>query len=258
MFNSRLYKTEISHIRLRPKKNQFKYKFYHFLLDLDEVKNLHTISRLLGYEMFAPLSFYEKDHLKSNFKDDGLDIKERIKKYLKENKIKFVPKKIFLLTHLRIFNYVFNPVSFYYCYGSKQELRFVIAEVNNTFSEQKIYLIDLKKCEDKIQPKHFYVSPFIHYDCDFEFLFRAPGNEIFLEVNSRDKKTSEALLKSNLKGSSLRLDTKNLLKLNLAYPFITLKVIILIHWQALRLFVKKISYFTKKEVDLKIMKNQKT
>ena len=246
MSNSRLYETEISHIRTKPKLNRFSYRFYHFLLDLDEIENIGSISRLMAYEKLALLIFLEKDHLKSDLRNSKLNIKERVKKYLKENRVRFVPDKIFLLTHLRIFNYVFNPVSFYYCYDTEQNLRFAIAEVNNTFSEQKTYLIDFQNSRSRIQTKNFYVSPFIHHTCNFEFKLNKPDNKVFLRVNSRNEKTNKILLASSLKGSSLELNTKNLIKLNLKYPLVTFKVIFLIHWQALKLLVKKIDYFKKK------------
>ena len=245
MHNSRLYKTQVTHIRKKPSLNKFKYNFYHFLLDLDEIKSIHEISRLMAYEKFAPLSFFEKDHLKYDLENTNLSIKERVKNYLKENKMKFSPQKIFLLTHLRIFKYIFNPVSFYYCFDVKEKLRVVIAEVNNTFSEQKTYLIDLQKPKNNAQKKKFYVSPFIHNNCNFEFNVKTPGETIFAGVNSRDEKTNEMILNAHLKGSHLELNTRNLIKLNLKYPFVTFKVIFLIHWQALKLFLKRVPYFKK-------------
>ncbi len=256
MFNSKIYESELSHIRTKPRPNKFKYKVYHFFLDLDEIGNMKHINGLLGYEKFSLLSFFEKDHLKFAPNHANLPLKDRVKNYLSENKIEFVPEKIFLLTHLRVLHYVFNPVSLYYCYDSKNNLRLVLAEVNNTFLEQKGYIIDMQNSENKIQDKNFYVSPFIHHNCKFEFKITNPNENIFLNINSKNEKTNEIILTGILKGSRSEITTKNLIRLNFKYPLVTFKVIFLIHWQAFKLFLKKVTYFSKKETDSKILKSQ--
>ncbi len=257
MFNSRIYESQIEHTRLRPKVNTFEYKIYIFYLDLDEIKNLHRISKLMAYERLSLFSFFEKDHLKFTTNKEKLSIKNRVKQYLKENGIDFVPTKIYLLSQLRLFNYIFNPVSLYYCYDANNQLKLVLVEVNNTYLEQKAYIVRVDKSEDQLQTKNFYVSPFIQHNCNFQFNLPNPGNEkIFVEINSRDKKTSEVILSARLYGKALTLTTKNLIKLNLKYPLITSKIIVSIHWQALKLFFKKISYFNKKDTDLKIRQIQ--
>lgn len=255
--NSFLYEITIVHQRMYLKKHLLKYKIFMFYLDLDEINTIIKKIFLISYNKFNFYSLFDKDHF--YFYKNNLSIKENVVQYFKENKL-LIPDKIFLLTNLRFLGYVFNPVSFYYCFKNNQ-LIYILSEVNNTFHEQKPILIPISKTYKKNHlfyyktKKDFYVSPFVKYDTDLLFCFNIPENNLLMKVDSgyfNHKK--EYHVKAVMTGKRKILNTKNIVLETIKFPFVTLKIILGIHWHALLLWFKKIPYFKKAEVD-KILKN---
>ena len=166
----------------------------------------------------------------------------------------FEIEKVFILTNLRNFGYVFNPVSFYYCYDKNGVFRVLFSEVNNTFLDQKMYytLIDDENKEmfSSRQRKNYYISPFISHNNDLEWNFNIPKESFKMYINSL--REGVATLKTCLDGERVEISNRRLFWIQLRYPLMTLRIIVLIHYQALKLFLKKIQYFKKAETDAKI------
>ncbi|MCX7809619.1 MAG: DUF1365 domain-containing protein [Leptospiraceae bacterium] len=256
--NSQIYEITIIHKREYIKQHLLKYKIFMFYIDLDEIDFLNNIP-LLSYNKFNLYSLYDKDHF--YFYDNYSSIKENLLLYIKENQLE-IPDKVFLLTNLRFLGYVFNPVSFYYCFKNNQ-LIYIISEVNNTFHEQKPILVPIKETQKRNNlyyyktKKDFYVSPFVKYDTELLFRFNIPEDKLLMQVDSgyfSEKK--EYHVKASMSGIKKPLNTKTILIETLKFPFVTFKIIIGIHWHALLLWMKKIPYFKKNEVD-NLLKNQK-
>jgi DUF1365 family protein len=267
--NSSLYKCKVFHSRQHPKKHTFRNSIYMFYLDLDEINSGKFNSFLLNHNRFGLHSFYEKDHFAFyNPKIKEENLKDNIIKYANENKVRGITK-VFLLTNLRVLGYVFNPVSFYFCYDTKDKLLCIISEVNNTFSEQRRYFVKVPKTKqakrgnptdfhnnNKIKTeadKFFYVSPFIAPDTRFEFSFSEPDENFQIYINSKAK--NQMILKAGVTGKRKILNKKNLLKSFLISPLVTFKIITLIHWHALILFLKRIKFYRKKQADATIRQN---
>ncbi len=256
--NSCLYEVMIIHKREAIKKHLLKYKIFMFYIDLDEIEKLNK-TFFISYNKFNLYSLNDKDHF--YFYQNKKSIKENIEKYIEENKLE-KPDKIFLLTNLRFLGYVFNPVSFYYFFKN-QELIYILAEVNNTFNEQKPILIDIKDTYKKNDlffaknKKNFYVSPFVNYDTDLLFRFNIPHENLLMQVDSGYFKNNqfEYHVKASMAGKKIPLTFFNILKETIKIPFVTLKVIIGIHIHALFLLLKKIPYYKKLEIDKIIKKN---
>jgi DUF1365 family protein len=153
-----------------------------------------------------------------------------------------------LLTFPTCFGYGFNPVSFYYITPADGAPVYAVAEVVNTFREMKLYLVEPGPdgAPAARVPKNFYVSPFSALDLEFDFRFDLPDHTLRVQID--DYSNGEKTLVSSLTGKSLPLTAWNLASLSLTYPLVTLKVILLIHWEALRLWMKKIP-FRMKEAD---------
>jgi len=245
--NSCVYECTVAHSRFSPVKNQFVYRSFFFCLDLSELEELERKFSLFGWNRFRLFSLRDEDHFRFDpERNMSLDACAR----QAFHDAGYQPGKILLITNLRIFGYVFNPVSFYICY-SKGQAAAALLEVNNTYGEQKKYIIDLEKgASDELRKKLFYVSPFIDFDTDFRFRIQEPGEELHIRIDSL--KEGRVDLKSALRGKRREITNRFLAGLLFRYPLQTLRIIFLIHYQAFRLYLKKVPYFPKLETDKKI------
>ncbi|MFH0736413.1 MAG: DUF1365 domain-containing protein [bacterium] len=243
--NSCIYECTISHSRHEAADNKFYYKYFMFYLDLDEIDSLSQKLTLFSRNRFNVFNFRDSDHLA--FKKPG--VKQNILEYINKNGITNKIKRIQLLTNVATFGYNFNPVSFYFCFDMDDKPLCVVPEVGNTFGELKPYLIDnnhlIGKQFREIIQKNFYVSPFIEHDIFFDFQLFIPDEKLQIKID--DYKTENKIFTTFLSGEKKTLNNKNLIKYSFKYPFVTIKVIGAIHWQALKLIFKKVSYFKKNE-----------
>lgn len=241
--NSCLYECTVMHHRLEPRPYRFVHKVFSFALDLDEIEALGKRLHFLGVEKFSLFSFRAGDHLRY----PGLNLKESIREYLRSQRIDFDRGRIMLVTNLRTFGYVFNPVSFYFCFDEADRPLCAIAEVNNTFGEMKPYFLGPEHFEDGVfrlrTPKHFYISPFTDLDLTLDLALRVPGERADFRVD--DYRDGQAILKTAMLGARWELNDTNLLRFAFRYPLLTLRVIVLIHWHALKLFLNRIPYHKK-------------
>lgn len=239
--NSCLYRSEVIHRRTSPKKHAFKYDVFMFYLDLDELDDLGERFRLVGRNQFAPYEFRDTDH----YNPEEVGIKRSIEQYLGENGYRQPIGKIFLLTHLRTWGHLFNPVSFYFVEDTKGSPLCSIAEVGNTFHEQKMYLIPADQSGNAVQKqlKHFYVSPFSELDTHFHFRLRKPADRLRLAIDQ--SQNGETYFRSALVGKKRGLSDRALVLSALRFPFLTLKIVGAIHWQAFLLYLKGVPFLRK-------------
>ena len=240
--NSRLYNCRITHKRITPKKHGFSYSVFMFYIDLDEIETLKNLF-LISYERFNYYTYRDSDHLQ----EGASKTKDNLLRYVRSKGITESIGKIYLLTQLRILNYTFNPVSFYFIFNNEEEPICVVAEVANTFNEQKLYLLNSNEFNGtsfKAQrQKHFYISPFSELNIDLSFNLKIPNEKLNLQVNNT--KNGEVSFFSNIKGKSVKLTNSNLTWFTIRYPLLTFMVIFRIHIQALKLLIKGIPYFKK-------------
>ena len=251
--NSCIYKCSVMHHRLVPKKNKFNYDVFMFYIDLDELDMLSKKNWLFGWNRFNLFSFYNKDH--SNTSESILDkvsvVKLKVIEFIKSKGINTTPHRVTLLSNLTTMGYLFNPVSFYYLFDKEDKPFCSIAEVSNTFGEMKLYLIDSSHLVgdtfSTMVPKNFYVSPFSKANTWFHFILKVPNEKILQRVDDYTDEKGDRFLLSSISGVKEKLSDMNLLKRFLSIPFITLKVIVLIHWQAMKIYLKKIPYYKKSD-----------
>ncbi|MBY0404629.1 MAG: DUF1365 domain-containing protein [Cyanobacteria bacterium] len=274
--HSALYECKVMHHRLIPKEHRFEYPMFMFYLDLDELESLSLVTSWLQVNRFGLYSFWEKDHLPL-VGMLHLSLKERVGGYLLSQGVEKPLVRVMLFTNLRVLGYVFNPVSFYFCFGEAGEPLGAIAEVSNTFGEMKPFWVpwDPQQLEGYFARvrKHFYVSPFMNLEQFFGFRLKTPDEHLFLGVDTLQPREDRSHLKvldsaqgmetlenqdpalsdvtwdvhlvSTLSGNKVALTAENLWRLTWKFPLITLKVIFLIHWHALLLYRKKIPFFSK-------------
>ncbi len=256
--NSCLYKAKVMHHRLAPKVHRFHYNIFMFYLDLDEIDDLSKRLKFMSRNRFNLFNFRDKDHLQlpRENPDPSKNIRQQIIDYLQVNGANIGNGRIMVLTNLCTLGYQFNPVSFYFCYDEANQPVCSIVEVCNTFLEMKPYFlgIDTKQGEQfhLNTEKYFYVSPFIDMDTNFDFDLQVPGEKLQVKIDDYDKESKRFFI-STLSGTKTKLTDAKLLYYFFSFPFITLKVIGLIHWQALKLWLKKLP-FHKKDADAELQR----
>jgi len=229
-----LYKAKIFHKRFLPKVNKFIYSGFYVKFSFENLNELNSL--LFSVNKFNLFSFYEKDH---GYRD-GSSLVEWVNDTLCKAEIYNFSGRVVLQTFPRILGYVFNPVCFWYCYD-KDKLVAIICAVNNTFGESHNYVI--KKDDDiitEILPKEFHVSPFYDIEGKYKFDF-SKNNKVRIDYYFNEK----LQLCTGIDGIEIPWSDLSLLKTFIQYPFFTLFVIVLIHYQALKLFFKRNKYFTK-------------
>ncbi|MFL2892140.1 MAG: DUF1365 domain-containing protein [Candidatus Pelagibacter sp.] len=240
--NSKIYTGKVIHKRFKPKEHYFKYNVFSLLLDLNELEEINKYIKFFSYNKFNIISFYDKDHGDR----DGSSIKLWVKKNLRNIGIMTEDISIKLLCYPRIFGYVFNPLSTYFIYNKNSELISIFYEVKNTFGEQHTYIFkaqDEKIVQNKCKKK-FYVSPFIEMDCEYHFKTLNPREQLSVVINQNDK--DGKLLFASQDGISKDFDNKNLILSYLTHPLMTFKIIGAIHYEAFKLWAKRIKLIAKK------------
>ena len=240
-----LYECDVMHYRLEPKKHRFLYKIFMFCLDLDEMEALAQKLRLFSLNQFNLFAFRDSDHM------------EPARRTLKENIIEFAGAhgmnlrggRVLLVTHLRTLGYIFNPVCVYFCFDPSGAPACAVVEVENTYHEKKRYWLGPETFRNGIfelrATKYFYVSPFIQPNAEFDFKLSPPDQSLSIYID--DWIDGRKFLLSSLTGKRQRLSDANLLWHTLRFPFVTLQVIFLIHWQALILKLKGLRHFKKSD-----------
>ena len=239
-----IYSGTIQHQRHTPFNHSFKYPIFMIYFNIKTIDNLFKKSWLWNINKPSIISFYRKDYHGNCKKSLDSSVRETI--YNKTGKK--IKGPIRILTHLRYFGYCFNPVSFYYCFDKlDKKVELIMAEVTNTpWNERHTYIIsDIINDKNQLKiniDKEFHVSPFWGMDHNYEWIFSQPTKQLFVYMQNfiNNDKVFEATL--NLKRKPLNMN--NLVKQTLRFPFITLRIVFRIHWQAAKLWIKGAPFFT--------------
>ncbi|MBF0664365.1 MAG: DUF1365 family protein [Brevundimonas sp.] len=235
---SALYRGEVMHRRARPHMHQLNYRVFWLLLDLSELDRLDKSLRLFSRGRFNLLSFHERDH------GDGstTPLRGQVEALLARAGLDLGGGPIRLLTMPRVFGYVFNPISLFYCHHADGRLAAMIYEVTSTFGVRHAYLIPVPAADQadglisQCAAKALHVSPFMGMDMDYEFRGRVPGERLTLTIGGFD--AGGLLITAALSAVRRPLSDRALLAAVAAIPLLTLKVVVAIHWEALRLWLK--------------------
>ncbi len=242
--NSCIYNGVVTHTRFKPIKHFLKYKTFSFYIDLDEIKKLDNDNPIFSYNRFNIFSFYDKDHGDRDGKPLKIWVLDNLKKFNINENI----NKIKLLCYPRIFGYVFNPLSVFYCYEDNS-LKAIFYEVKNTFNEQHTYIFKVKdnKIEQKCKKK-FYVSPFMDMDTYYNFKLLNPNEKLSISIKQTDKE--DVVLTAVQTGTRKEFTFKQLIINFFRYPLMSIKIISAIHFEALLLW-KKGAIYRKRDKKIK-------
>jgi len=241
---------QVRHSRLRPAENTFSYGVFTLLLPLRALGDSGFDSRLCSRNRFNLMSFHDRDH-----GDGKTPLLPWIEGLLHAEGITDADGEIWLQTFPRVLGYVFNPVSFWFCHRRNGELRAIVCEVNNTFGERHCYLLDtgdtLRWGMTMSAKKVFHVSPFCAVEGQYRFRFmrttQQVGDQAIERIVARiDYDDAQGpLLLTSISGQLQPLSTASAAAAFLRHPLMTLGVIARIHWQALKLFIKRVPFFSK-------------
>ena len=234
-----LYFGTVMHARMKPMAHRFSYKVMSLLIDLDRLAEADRLSPLLfGVNRRALYSFNERDHGLR----DGSSLRQHAQRLAAERGVDLTGGRVWLLGYPRMFGYTFNPLSVYFCYDATGALALVIYEVRNTFGDLHPYVLPVQAGElgpaglRQEQDKLFYVSPFVEMAMRYHFRVVPPGDDVRVRILETD--AAGPVLAATFSGRRSPLNSLALIKASVRLPFLTLKVIGAIHWEALRLWIK--------------------
>lgn len=239
-----IYRGKMRHRRYSPTTHDFTYPLAMTLLDIDKISDTVSRSRWWSEERFNIVSLYQKDRLA---------IREYLQKTLPESETATIlPGKIQVLTQPRFMGYGFNPVSFYLCFDTSNELRFIVAEIHNTpWNERFQYCLDTHSNEIPCASgrstyrfsfdKAFHVSPFmpLHLRYDWRFSFNTQHIAIHMQLHDNDKLCFDATLSSDYQA----FNATTMRRMPIQYALQSFNVVKRIYWHALLLWLKKVPFY---------------
>lgn len=237
---SAVYEGTLMHARHAPRRHAFAYGVYLLYLDLDELPELLAAPGPLRDGRFGLLSFHRADYL-GGAADLAEAARERVVAALG-----FRPAgPVRLLTHVRSLGYVFNPVSFYYCFAADgSTLEAVVAEISNTpWGERHAYVV--RAGDDGARAdleKVFHVSPFFDLSQRYRWELGVPGDALAIEM--RNLESGREVFRARLSLRRRAWSSAALWRAALGQPLMAWKVHAAIYWQALRLYAKRVPFFT--------------
>jgi DUF1365 family protein len=189
----------------------------------------------------AAISFHDKDH-----GDGRSDALQWLDDLLKSEGIEDASGEAWLHCYPRVLGYTFKPVSFWYCHRADKSLRAVVVEVNNTFGERHVYLLDHAKFGlETTASKVFHVSPFCNVEGQYRFRFMITPDQKRTVARIDYDDAQGALINTSVCGELQALNSEAVRKALFSFGVMTFGVIARIHWQALKLFLKRVPFFSK-------------
>ena len=238
IFDSRIYESRIFHRRLKPKQHRLAYRVFYLLLDLDELDEMHRRLKWFSVNSFNIFSFFDRDHGSGA----NTPLRPWLENQLAAADVDLRGGRIKILCLPRIFGYVFNPISVFFCYDENESLRAILYEVNNTFGQRHSYLVKISKDASGLLrhscDKRLYVSPFMEVSGKYHISVKRPGEKLFVHIHQTD--ADGPILDAWIKGTQQAISDRTLVECLVRYPLLTLKVIGGIHWEALKLLIKGI------------------
>ena len=230
----------IRHRRTRITTYEFTHRVWYLALDLDEQDEVERLLHLLSFDRRNLLELRTADHLDPAASGLRAAIDARL------NALGLEPDalRVTLITYPRVLGYVFNPVSFYLCYGAAHTLRAILAEVHNTHGEREVYDF-LPDATGGLafrgqQQKRMYVSPFIAPDARYRLLVHEDGDDLAITI--REDEADDLVLVAQLKVHRVPLTNRALLRLLTADPIVPMKTTAFILWHAVQLWLRGVPW----------------
>ncbi|WP_417514060.1 DUF1365 domain-containing protein [Minwuia sp.] len=236
-----IYEGRVIHTRSRPRRHRLSYRVFAILLDIDRLAETDRRLKLFGHNRFRLMSFRDRDHGPPEGHQDLRGWVDRMVARIGQP----VPDRVELLCYPRLFGYVFNPLSVYFCYDGSGALTATVQEVHNTFGERHAYVLPADTKGDGVlvrqtADKRFFVSPFLAVEGRYRFAIRPPGDDIAVVIKHAD--ADGPILNAAFTGKFRPLTDRQITRAVLRHPFMTHKIFAGIHWEALKLWLKGVPY----------------
>ena len=240
-----IYEGQVRHTRSSPVTHAFRYRVFMMFLDLDELPALFEKRWFWSSHRAAPARFRRSDHLGP----ETQLLAESVRDLVECETGRRPQGPVRLLTNLSYFGYCFNPVSFYYVYGKDDDsLETIVAEVNNTpWGERDTYVLQVDAMADQSKALRFgphkkmHVSPFMPMNVGYDWSFLRPGKDV--AVFMANEVEGKRVFSASIRMRRTEMTGTSLARVLAAYPFMTLKVVAGIYWQALRLWIKGCPFY---------------
>lgn len=235
----------VMHCRMFPLRYRFRYAVASLMLDLDRLPEIAARYRWLSWNRFNLLAFYQRDHGPR----DGSPLRPWVERQLSEAGIHWRGGRLLLVAMPRFLGFVFNPLSLYFCYRDDRLIA-IVCQVKNTFGEQHCYVLHdgghpLPPVARHVCPKRFHVSPFIGMDAEYHFAIRLDDQGFRIAIE--EYQDGQRMLVATQQGPLQPVSDGHLLKQFLKMPLMSFKVVAMIHWQALKLWLRGAPFFRKPE-----------
>ena len=242
-FQSAIYAGTVRHRRLSPRKHDFNYPLFMFLLKVDEIPSVVKTFWQLSFNAFCWARFRRSDYIVSEHESITDAVRSKIAEEL-NFPVKELGKDVFFLGHLRYFGFYFSPLNVYFV-KTADKFTHMLAEVSNTpWNEKHYYALDLENLEK--HPKEFHVSPFNSMDQTYQWKISPPEDSpkpCIIHIESFDQKTNMKVFDATLNLHRRPLDKPELARVLIRTPIQTASVVFGIYWQALKLFLKRAPFY---------------
>lgn len=246
-FASGIYRGWVRHRRFSPREHHFRYDVFMMYLDLDEVEAVLAESRWWSLRRWSPARFKRADYL-GNPQEP---LKKSVHNVVKQKTGIHLEGPVRMLTNLRYFGFVLNPITVYYCFDNAEQLRALVLEVTNTpwkERHQYVLLCNPEQLTQRISfDKAMHVSPFHPMNMRYHFSGNCPDKKLVVHLrNTGVEATEETVFDATLSLQRQEITGGTLNSIIAQYPLMTMKVVAAIYWQALKLAIKRVPYFNHK------------